>query len=125
MTLIRAATAADAEALAEIYGHACQHGFGTFEEVPPSAEEMAARMAAVQARGLPYLVAEVEGRVLALAYAGPFRLRAAYRYSVEDSVYVSPDAQGMGLGRAVLGGVIAGCEALGLRQMVAVIGEPS
>lgn len=123
VTLIRAATAADAEALAEIYGHACLHGFGTFEEVPPPPGEMAARMAAVQARGLPYLVAEVEGRVLAMAYAGPFRLRAAYRYSVEDSVYVSPDAQGMGLGRSVLSGVIAGCEALGLRQMVAVIGD--
>jgi phosphinothricin acetyltransferase len=123
VTLIRAATPNDAEALAEIYGHACLHGFGTFEEAAPTAEDMAGRMAAVQARGLPYLVAEGEGRVLAMAYAGPFRPRAAYRYAVEDSGYVHPDAQGMGLGRAILGAVIAACEALNLRQMMAVIGD--
>lgn len=123
MSLVRAATPRDAQALAAIYGHDCLHGFGTFEEAPPTAEDMAGRMAAIQARGLPYLVAEVEGRVLAMAYAGPFRPRAAYRYAVEDSVYVSPDAQGMGLGRAVLSAVIAQCEGLGLRQMMAVIGD--
>jgi phosphinothricin acetyltransferase len=123
LTLVRAATPLDAEALAAIYGHACLHGFGTFEEAAPTAEDMAGRMAAVQARGLPYLVAEVEGRVLAMAYAGPFRPRAAYRYAVEDSVYVSPDAQGMGLGRKVLSAVITQCEGMALRQMMAVIGD--
>ena len=121
--LIRPATAADAPTLAAIYGHHVLHGVGTFEETAPSGEEMAARLAAVQARGLPYLVAEIDGAVTALAYAGPFRLRAAYRYTVEDSVYVAPDHQGRGLGKAVLGAVIDACENLGLRQMVALIGD--
>jgi len=121
--IIRPATAADAPALAELYGWHVLNGVGTFEEAPPSVEDMAARLAAVQARGLPYLVAEVEGAVAALAYASPFRLRAAYRYTVEDSVYVAPGRQRQGLGRAVLGQVIAACEALGLRQMVALIGD--
>lgn len=120
---IRPATAADAPALAAIYGHHVLHGVGTFEEAPPSADEMAARLAAVQTRGLPYLVAEVDRVVAALAYAGPFRLRAAYRYTVEDSVYVAPGHQGQGLGKAVLAEVIKACEALGLRQMVALIGD--
>ena len=121
--LIRAATSADAPALAAIYGHHVVHGVGTFEEAPPSPEEMAARLAAVQARGLPYLVAEIEGRVAALAYAAPFRLRAAYRYTVEDSVYVAPGFQGRGLGKTVLAEAIRACESLGLRQMVALIGD--
>ena len=121
--LIRPATAADAPALAAIYGHHVIHGVGTFEEAPPGVEETAARLAAVQARGLPYLVAEAGGEVAALAYAGPFRLRAAYRYTVEDSVYVAPHRQGQGLGKAVLAEVIRACEARGLRQMVALIGD--
>ncbi len=120
--IVRSATTADAPALAAIYGDACLHGVGTFEEVPPSVEEMARRMAAVQARGLPYVVAEQDDELLGLAYAGPFRLRAAYRYTVEDSVYISPKAKGMGVGRAVLSRVIDDCTALGLRQIIAVIG---
>jgi phosphinothricin acetyltransferase len=120
---IRAATAADAEALAAIYGHHVLHGFGTFEEEPPSPDEMETRRAAVAGRGLPYLVAEDEGRVLGFAYATPFRPRAAYRYTVEDSVYIAPDAIGRGVGRAVLSAVIAACEGLGVRQVVAVIGD--
>jgi L-amino acid N-acyltransferase YncA len=121
--LIRAATESDAPALAAIYGHHCLHGFGTFEEVPPSAADMAGRLKAVQDRGLPYLVAEVDGAVAGFAYAGPFRPRAAYRYTVEDSVYIAPDRQGQGVGKALLTQVIAECEAMGLRQMVAVIGD--
>jgi len=121
--IVRAATEADAEALAAIYGDAVLHGFGTFEEDPPSAADMDGRRRAVQDRGLPYLVAEVDGRVLGFAYAGPFRPRAAYRYTLEDSVYVSPDAKGKGVGRAVLSAVIAACEALGIRQLMAVIGD--
>jgi phosphinothricin acetyltransferase len=121
--IIRAAAGADAEALAAIYGHHVLHGFGTFEEVPPSAAEMEARRAAVADRGLPYLVGESEGRVLGFAYAAPFRLREAYRYTVEDSVYVAPEAIGKGVGRAVLSAAIAACEALGVRQVVAVIGD--
>ncbi|WP_296595414.1 GNAT family N-acetyltransferase [Phenylobacterium sp.] len=121
--IIRAATAEDAEALAAIYGHHVLYGFGTFEEEPPTAAEMESRRAAVAARGLPYLVAEADGKVLGFAYAGPFRPRAAYRYTVEDSVYIAPEAVGRGVGRAVLSAVIAACEALGVRQVVAVIGD--
>jgi L-amino acid N-acyltransferase YncA len=123
--IVRPAVPADAPALAAIYGHDCLHGTGTFEEEAPSAEEMAARLAAVQDRGLPWLVAEAEGAVVAFAYAGPYRARSAYRYTVEDSVYVAPQARGRGAGRAVLRAVIDACRALGLRQMVAVIGDSS
>ena len=121
--IVRAATEADADALAAIYGDAVLHGFGTFEEVPPSPADMDGRRRAVQDMGLPYLVAELDGQVLGFAYAGPFRPRAAYRYTLEDSVYVSPEAKGQGVGRAVLSAVIAACEALGVRQLMAVIGD--
>ena len=119
---LRSATAADAPALAAIYGDACLHGVGTFEEVPPAADEMAARLASVLARGLPYSLAEIEGQVAGFAYAAPFRLRAAYRFTVEDSVYIHPDFKGRGVGRALLTRILADCEALGLRQVIAVIG---
>lgn len=121
--IVRAATEADADALAAIYGDAVLHGFGTFEEDPPSAADMDDRRRAVQEKGLPYLVAELDGQVLGFAYAGPFRPRAAYRYTLEDSVYVSPDAKGKGVGRAMLTAVIEACEALGIRQLMAVIGD--
>lgn len=121
--IVRDATADDAPALAAIYGHHVLHGFGTFEEVPPSPEEMAARRAAVAEKGLPYLVAERDGRLLGFAYAGPFRPRAAYRYTVEDSVYIHPDAIGQGVGRTLLAEVLSRCEALGVRQVVAVVGD--
>jgi L-amino acid N-acyltransferase YncA len=121
--IIRGAMADDADALAAIYGHHVLHGFGTFEEEPPTPAEMARRLGAVTAAGLPYLVAEDKGRVRGFAYAAPFRPRAAYRYTVEDSVYIAPDAIGTGVGRAVLSAVIDACETLGARQMVAVIGD--
>ena len=121
--IVREATGADAKALAAIYGDAVLHGFGTFEEDPPTPADMDSRRRAVQDRGLPYLVAELDGQVLGFAYAGPFRPRAAYRYTLEDSVYVSPDAKGKGVGRAVLSAVIEACEALGIRQLMAVIGD--
>ena len=121
--IVRASTAQDAPALAAIYGHHVLHGFGTFEEVPPGAEEMAARRQAIVERGLPYLVAEDAGQVLGFAYAGPFRPRAAYRYTVEDSVYVAPEAVGRGVGKAVLAAVLRECEAFGIRQVIAVIGD--
>lgn len=121
--IVRASTEDDATALAAIYGHHVLHGFGTFEEIPPSAEEMAGRRAAIVERGLPYLVAEDAGKVLGFAYAGPFRPRAAYRYTVEDSVYIAPDAMGRGVGKAVLSEVLAACEAFGVRQVIAVIGD--
>lgn len=121
--IVRGAGEGDAEALAAIYGHHVLTGFGTFEEEPPPADEMERRRVAVVERGLPYLVAEDAGRVLGFAYAAPFRPRAAYRYTAEDSVYVAPEAVGRGVGRAVLTEVVAACEALGLRQLVAVIGD--
>ncbi|MDB5460413.1 MAG: hypothetical protein JWO72_2154 [Caulobacteraceae bacterium] len=121
--IVRPATSADAEAMAEIYGHNALHGAGTFEEAPPTPQEMAARLQTVQARGLPWVVVEDEGRVLGFAYAGPYRLRSAYRYTAEDSVYVAPGAQGRGVGRAALQRVIEACEAMGLRRLVAVIGD--
>ncbi|MBU4434349.1 MAG: GNAT family N-acetyltransferase [Alphaproteobacteria bacterium] len=124
MTLtVRPSTDADLPAITAIYGWNVLNGLGTFEEDPPGPDEMARRRAAILDRGLPYLVADRDGVVLGYAYAGPFRLRAAYRYTVEDSVYVAPDAAGQGVGKALLTALIAACEALGLRQMVAVIGD--
>ncbi|WP_421738928.1 GNAT family N-acetyltransferase [Caulobacter sp.] len=123
MITIRPSTDADLPAITAIYGWNVLNGLGTFEEDPPAQDEMTRRRAAFLERGLPYLVAEEDGVVLGYAYAGPFRLRAAYRYTVEDSVYVSPDAVGKGVGKALLTALIAQCEALGLRQMVAVIGD--
>ena len=113
----------DAAALAGIYGHHVLHGFGTFEEIPPSAEEMERRVASVLAFGLPYLVAEIDGVAAGFAYASAFRTRAAYRYTVEDSVYIAPDRMGRGIGKTLLLRVIEASEALGLRQMVAMIGD--
>jgi phosphinothricin acetyltransferase len=121
--IVRSATPSDAEALAAIYGDAVLHGFGTFEEEPPSPAEMDRRRRVIADQGLPYVVAEEAGRVLGFAYAGPFRPRAAYRYTLEDSVYVAPGAAGRGVGRAVLCAVIEACEALGVRQLMAVIGD--
>jgi L-amino acid N-acyltransferase YncA len=120
---IRPATPDDAAALAAIYGHHVLHGFGTFEEVAPSAEDMVQRVSAVVGYGLPYLVAETDGAVAGFAYASPFRTRAAYRYTVEDSVYIGPERLGQGIGKALLGALIEACQGVGLRQMVAMIGD--
>ena len=120
--IIRPATTDDAEALAAIYGDACLHGSGTFEETPPGAATMAERLEAIVAKGLPYYVAELDGRVAGYAYASPFRPRTGYRYTAEDSVYIAPWAKGRGLGKTLLTPVIADCERLGLRQLMAVIG---
>jgi phosphinothricin acetyltransferase len=121
--IVRPATQADAAACADIYRHHVLHGFGTFEEEPPSDEEMAARMDKVLSQGLPWIVAAEEDRILAYAYAAPFRERSAYRHTAEDSVYVAEDAIGRGHGRAVLTAVIALCEAKGLRRLIAAIGD--
>ncbi len=120
---IRPSTDADVPAITAIYGWNVLNGLGTFEEVPPDEAEMARRRATFLDRGLPYLVAEQDGKVLGYAYAGPFRLRAAYRYTVEDSIYVAPDAAGKGVGKALLQALIEVCEGLGLRQICAVIGD--
>jgi L-amino acid N-acyltransferase YncA len=117
-------------ALQAIYAHWVTTGLASFEEIPPDIAEMDRRRCEVQARGLPYLAA-VEGRalfgfaptVLGFAYVGPYRTRPAYRYTVEDSVYVAPGAHGRGVGRALLGRLIAQAQARNLRQMVAIIGD--
>ena len=119
---IRPAVPGDIEAITEIYGHHVLNGLGTFEEIPPDQAEMATRMAGVEAYGLPYLVAD-DGHVLGYAYAAPFRTRAAYRFTVEDSIYVSAGQVGRGVGKALLGRVIEICGDKGLRQMMAVIGD--
>ena len=121
--IVRATAPADAAGLAEVYADAVLHGLGTFEEHPPSPAEMEARRARVAAHGLPHLVAEEDGRVLGFAYAAPFRPRPAYRYTAEDTVYVHPDAKGLGVGRTLLGAVVEGARGLGLRQLVALIGD--
>ena len=123
MIIIRNARFADARPVAAIYGHHVLNGLGTFEEEPPGTTEMASRIEAVLKRGLPYLVAEEAGVVAGFAYASPLRPRAAYRYTAEDSVYVAPDRVGKGVGKALVGRVIEHCEGMGLRQMIAVIGD--
>ena len=120
--IIRAASDADVAAIARIYGYYVLHSLSTFEEMPPGESDMAARKAAVDALGLPYLVAD-DGGVIGYAYAAPFRTRAAYRYTVEDSVYVAPDQLGRGVGKALVARLIEICEGMGLRQMMAVIGD--
>ena len=121
--IVRATEPRDAAGLAEVYADAVLHGLGTFEEAPPSPAEMEARRAKVAGYGLPHLVAEDGGRVLGFAYAGPFRPRPAYRFTAEDTVYVHPGAKGRGVGRALLAEVVARCEAMGLRQLVALVGD--
>lgn len=120
--IVRPAGPGDAGAIAALYAHHVLHGTGSFEETPPTPEVMAGRMADVAARGLPWFVAEKDGRLLGYAYAAPFRLRAAYRFTAEDSVYVAPDAMGRGVGKAVLSAVVQACRAAGLRQLLSVIG---
>jgi phosphinothricin acetyltransferase len=120
---IRQTTEADIPAIAAIYGQEVLHGFATFEEIPPGHDELLRRRAAILDLGLPYLTAEAGGTVAGFAYAGPYRARHAYRYSVENSVYVDPSRRGAGIGKALLAGVISACEGGGWRQMIAVIGD--
>ncbi|WP_374433863.1 N-acetyltransferase family protein [Inhella sp.] len=120
---VRSSTEADLEAITAIYAHAVLHGTGTFELEPPEASEMARRRAEVLERGLPFLVAEQQGRILGYAYGNYFRPRRAYRYCIEDSIYLAPDAQGQGVGRLLLAELIARCTQAGARQMLAVIGD--
>ena len=121
--LVRTSTDADLSAIAAIYAHAVEHGTASFELAPPSTAEMERRRAALLEGGYPCLVAERDGALLGYAYAGPYRPRAAYRSTVEDSVYVAPGAKGQGVGRALLARLVDECEALDFRLMVAVIGD--
>jgi phosphinothricin acetyltransferase len=121
--LIRPSTADDVPAIAAAYAWNVQHGTGTFELEVPSEAEMARRREDVLGKGLPWLVAERDGRVLGYAYANQFRPRPAYRFCLEDSIYLAPQAQGQGVGKLLLAELIARCEARGARQMLAVIGD--
>jgi phosphinothricin acetyltransferase len=120
---VRPAGIADMARIQAIYAHHVRTSLATFEVDPPDVAEMARRHADVVGRGLPYLVAELDGLVLGYGYAAPYRARSAYRFTVENSIYVAADARGQGVGRAVLAAVIARCAELGYRQMVAVIGD--
>jgi phosphinothricin acetyltransferase len=121
--IVRASSEADIAHCAEIYGHHVLHGTASFEVDPPDVAEMKKRRAAVLDLGLPHLVAEREGRILGYAYAGNWRPRPAYKFSVEDSIYIDKDAVGQGVGKALLPALIERCTAAGKRQMVAVIGD--
>ena len=121
--MVRASRDADVAAIAAIYAHHVLTGLASFEEVPPDAVEIAGRRAELLGRNLPYLVAEEGGRLVGYAYAGPYRARPAYRFTLEDSVYVAAGAAGRGIGRVLLGRLIEAAEGLGCRQMVAVIGD--
>ena len=120
--IIRPSCDEDLPTIAAIYAHHVLNGLASFEEVPPEIEEIARRRGDIVARGLPYLVAEADGKLLGYCYAGPFRPRVAYRYTLEDSIYIDPAAVGRGIGRVLLTAVLARSEELGYRQMVAVIG---
>ena len=118
---VRRADAADAAAIAEIYAHYVESTAASFEESPPGADVMAERMRGIAAAGLPYLVAEDEGRVLGYAYLHPYHERSAYRRTAEDSVYVAPDARGRGVGRTLLESLLAKGEEAGVREVIAII----
>ena len=123
--LIRAACENDLDAIVEIYRHSVEHGTATYELTVPDHAEMTRRFTALTSQNYPYLIAEEDGEILGYAYAGPFRPRPAYRWSVEDSIYLSPSAQGKGVGYQLLVDLIKAAEGRGFRQMIAVIGGAS
>jgi L-amino acid N-acyltransferase YncA len=120
---IRPALPHDLEAITAIYDHAVRYGTASFEIEPPDEREMARRYEALRAGGYPYLVAEMGGDIAGYAYAGPYRERPAYHWCVEDSIYIAPQSQRHGIGRALLDRLIAEAEAGGFRQMIAVVGD--
>ena len=120
---IRLIRTSDIPAITHIYLHAVEHGTASFELEPPDEAEMSRRMQHLLANNFPYIVAENDGELGGYAYAGPYRARPAYRWTIEDSVYIAPDMHRRGIGRALLGALIEASEARGFRQMVAVIGD--
>lgn len=120
---VRNATEADMEGVQAIYADHVLHCLATFEEVPPSVDELLGRRRSLISAGLPYLVAECDSKILGYSYASPYRSRPAYRYTVEDSVYVSRGLGGRGVGGTLLRRLIERCEGGPWRQMVAVIGD--
>jgi L-amino acid N-acyltransferase YncA len=121
--LIRTARENDFPAITAIYAHHVLHGTASFELDPPNEEEMRLRAAHVRHEQMPYLVAELDGEVVGYAYATIYRSRRAYRFTAEDSVYIRHDLAGRGIGRALLEALIAECEGIGCRQMIAQIGD--
>jgi L-amino acid N-acyltransferase YncA len=120
---VRPAAPADLETVHAIYAHHVLHGLASFEEIPPTHDELARRYQDVVGRDLPWLVADFGGAVAGYGYCAPYRSRSAYRHALEDSVYVRQDMQGRGVGTVLLAELIRRCEALGYRQLVAVIGD--
>ncbi len=120
---IRAATEADVPAIAAIYRPAVLTGTASFELEPPDEAEMLRRFRAIADGGYPYFVAELDGRIAGYAYANAYRTRPAYRFTVEDSVYIAPDMQGKGVGQALLRALIDTCTARGFRLMIAIVGD--
>ena len=120
---IRPATAADLPAITEIYDHAVRHGTATFELTPPDLAEMSRRFGVLREGGYPYLAAASDGRVIGYAYAGAYRPRPAYRFTVENSIYLQPAIHRRGIGMQLLQRLIAELEERGYRQMIAVIGD--
>jgi phosphinothricin acetyltransferase len=120
---IRPTEPRDIAAITRIYAHAVQHGTASFEIEPPDEAEMTRRFEALRMGGFPYFVAHSEVMVLGYAYAGPYRPRPAYRFTVEDSIYLAPDSQGRGIGRALLDRLLVESVKRGYRQMIAVIGD--
>ncbi|MBV8032716.1 MAG: N-acetyltransferase [Betaproteobacteria bacterium] len=123
MVQVRPAAQADLPAVHAIYAHHVREGLASFEEEPPSLDEMRRRHADIAAKGFPYLVAELAGEIAGYGYCSLYRSRSAYRYALEDSVYVRPDMVGRGVGHRILAELLARSEALGYRQVVAVIGD--
>ncbi len=123
MTIIHPSHAEDIPAITAIYAHHVLHGAGTFELEPPTGNEMANRRVEVLAKGLPYLVASAGDKVLGFAYCNWFKPRPAYRFSAEDSIYLTPEAIGHGLGRALLAELATQAEKVGVRKLIAVIGD--
>jgi phosphinothricin acetyltransferase len=120
---IRPALEADLSAVTEIYDHAVRTGTATFELIPPDLAEMTLRFKALMDGGFPYLVAVLDGHVIGYGYAGPYRPRPAYRFTVENSVYLAPSIHRRGIGAQLLRRLVEDCEARGYRQMIAVIGD--
>ena len=120
---VRPATPEDLPAIHAIYAHHVRKGLASFEEEPPSLEEQRRRYDEIAARGQPYLVADFGGTIAGYGYCSFYRSRSAYRYALEDSVYVRPDVEGRGVGTALLSELIRRCEALGYRQLIAIIGD--
>jgi len=120
---LRSATEADMAGVQRIYGDHVAHGLASFEESPPSVEEMLARFRNLKSRSFPYIVAEGEKKICGYSYAGPYRTRSAYRFTIENSVYVDRTCSGQGIGRALLSRLIAECEKGPWRQMIAIIGN--